>query len=244
MSDIEDWENFDETTEAVKDDTANDKKNIVKESEEIIKPKVEPKAPRNENTEKPDDYEEKWKKKNQEVLELKKLEEKAYEGLDEKTKAKKMEEKRVLDEVCDFMGADNKKFRGGERTIKYTPKNLDININLNTEKDFIDLALLNIGRIKDSNRPSKFTFTYLKNTLDLLTPNLEAEKIDQLIKDLTVMFNKKRKEESEKFGKKPKSKQPTINSGKAMESLASKGKLDVYEEQHASDDHYENDDFM
>jgi len=241
MSDIDDWENFEENTPQ-QEDKAEDKKKV-EESEVIIKPKVEPKAPKSENVEKQDDYEEKWKKKNQDILEIKKLEEKAYEGLDEKTRAKKMEEKRVLDEVCDFMGADNKKFRGGERVIKYTPKNVDININLNTEKDFIDLALLNIGRIKDSQKPSKFTFTYLKNTMDLLTPGLDADKIDQLIKDLTVMFNKKRKEESDKLGKKPKSKQPTINSGKAMESLSAKGKLDVYEDDHISDN-YENDDFM
>ena len=241
MSDIDDWENFEENT-PTEEEKVEDKKKV-EESEVIIKPKVEPKAPKTENTEKHDDYEEKWKKKNQDILEVKKLEAKAYEGLDEKTRAKKMEEKRVLDEVCDFMGADNKKFRGGERVIKYTPKNLDVNINLNTEKDFIDLAVLNIGRIKDSQKPSKFTFTYLKNTLDLLTPGLDADKIDQLIKDLTVMFNKKRKEESEKYGKKPKSKQPTINSGKAMESLAVKGKLDVYEDNNASED-YDNDDFM
>ncbi len=241
MSDIDDWENFDDNTPTQEEKVEEKKK--VKESEVIIKPKIEPKAPKTENVEKKDDYEQLWIKKNQDILEIKKLEEKAYEGLDEKTRAKKMEEKRVLDEVSDFLGADNKKFKGGERVIKYTPKNVDVNISLNTEKDFIDLALQNIGRIKDSSMPSKFTFTYLKNTLDLITPGLEADKIDQLIKDLTVMFNKKRKEESEKYGKKPKSKQPTINSGKAMESLATKGKLDVYEDDIVSDD-YENDDFM
>jgi hypothetical protein len=241
MSDIDDWENFEEDTNVETEKVEG--KNKIEESEVIIKPKVEPKAPKPENVEKQDDYEEKWKKKNQDVLELKKLEEKAYEGLDEKTRAKKMEEKRVLDEVYDFMGADNKKFKGGERVIKYTPKNVQIDINLNTEKDFVDLAVLNIGKIKDSHKPSKFTFTYLKNSLDLLAPGLEADKIDQLIKDLTVMFNKKRKEESEKYGKKPKNKQPTINSGKAMETMAAKGKLDVYEDDHVSDN-YENDDFM
>jgi hypothetical protein len=239
MSDIDDWENF----EGIPFQEEKKEEKKIEESEVIIKPKVEPRAPKIEITEKEDDYEEKWKKKNQDILEIKKLEAKAYEGLDEKTLAKKMEEKRVLDEVCDFMGADNKKFIGSERVIKYTPKNVDVNINLNTEKDFVDLAVKNIGRIKDSQKPSKFTFTYLKNTLDLLTPALEADKIDQLIKDLTVMFNKKRKEESVKYGKKSKNKQPTINAGKGMESLAAKGILDVYVDENVSDD-YENDDFM
>ena len=243
MSEIDDWENFDDTT--TPEVKVDEKKPIIEESEVIIKPKIEAKAPKIENTEKLDDYEEKWKKKNQDVLELKKLEEKAYEGLDEKTKAKKLEEKRVLDEVSDFMGADNKKFRGGERVLKNTPKNCDININLNTEKDFIDLAVMNVGRIKDAKKPTKFTFTYLKNTMDLLAPTLEADKIDQLIKDLTVMFNKKRKEESDKNGKKPKNKQPSLVSGKAMDSLVMKGKLDVYEDAHNSDENYDNaDDFM
>jgi len=239
MSDIDDWENF----EGIPTQEEKKEEKKIEESEVIIKPKVEPRAPKTEITENVDDYEEKWKRKNQDLLEIKKLEAKAYEGLDEKTVAKKMEEKRVLDEVCDFMGADNKKFIGSERVIKYTPKNFDVNIILNTEKDFVDLAVQNIGRIKDSQKPSKFTFTYLKNTLDLLTPALEADKIDQLIKDLTVMFNKKRKEESVKHGKKPKNKQPTINAGKGVESLSAKSKLDVKEEENVSDD-YENDDFM
>ena len=71
MSDIEDWENFEEET------TTNDNKNELKktaeeESEVIIKAKIEPRAPRLES-EKIEDYEAKWAKKNADLIEAKKI---------------------------------------------------------------------------------------------------------------------------------------------------------------------------
>ena len=214
MSDIDDWENFEETTET-NDDKVEEKKFAAEESEVIIKPKIEPKAVRLDS-EKVEDYEEKWKKMNADIIEAKKIEEMAYEGLDEKTKAKKMEERRVLNEVCDFMGADSKKFKGSDRVIKFTPNNIDANIKLVTEKDYIDLARLNIGRIKDSGKPSKFVFQYLKNTMDLLSPGLDADKLDEIIKTLTVLLKKKRKDGTEKNSKKQKTKQADVSTAKKM----------------------------
>lgn len=242
MSDIDDWENFEETAEVNENNLEENK--IVEESEEIIKAKVEPKAQKAEN-EKSEDYEEKWKKKNAEILEIKKLEELAYEGLDEKTKAKKMEEKRVLDEVCDFMGVDSHKFKGGDRVIKYTPKNIDVNIKLVTEKDFIDLAKINIGRIKDSGKPSSFAFQYLKNTVDLLTAGFDADQLDEIIKNLTVILKKKRKEDAEKSAKKAKGKVDAETQKKINENAELKAKVEKYaQEQAKAETNVDDDDFM
>ena len=111
------------------------------------------------------------------------------------------------------------------------------NINLNdyelleTEKDFVDLSVLSVAKIKESNKPIKFTMTYIKKNLEELCDDIETNRVDELLRNLTTLFNKKRKEESEKQGKKPKSKTPTLQAGKAIDSAASKGKLDVYDEE-------------
>ena len=48
------------------------------------------------------------------------------------------------------------------------------NINLNdyelleTEKDFVDLSVLSVAKIKESNKPIKFTMTYIKKNLEEL----------------------------------------------------------------------------
>jgi len=190
MADINDWEEYEETTK--KTDKSNPINNF--ESEEIIKPKEEKK------TTEPKSVENKGS-----AIQNQKSETKLYENTtDEKTSQQGM---------------------------------------LNNEKDFVDLAVLSVAKIKDANKLSKFTQSYIKKNLEELGSTLEAARIDELIKNLTVLFNKKRKEESDKYGKKPKSKQPSIVAGKALDSAAAKGKLDVYEDDEYSDN-YEDEDFM
>jgi hypothetical protein len=244
MSDIDDWENFEEET-TTNENKIEEKKPTEEESEVIIKAKIEPRAPRLES-EKIEDYEAKWSKKNADLIEAKKIEELAYEGLDEKTKAKKMEERRVLNEVCDFMGADNQKFKGSERIIKYTPKNIDKNIKLVTEKDFLDLARINIGRIKDSGKSSKFVFQYLKNTMDLLSPALDADKLDEIIKTLTVILKKRKKDDLDKKTKKASivNKENLTISAKVSENVELKAKIEKYKEEQNKEENYDDDDFM
>ena len=130
-------------------------------------------------------------------------------------------------------------------TVSENKNNPNVSDLLSSEKDFLDLAVLSVAKIKDAKKLNKLTLTYLKQNIDLLCPTLESTKINELIKNLTVLFNTKRKAESEKDGKKPKNKQPTLSSGKAMDSAASKGILDEYEEDdYYSDENYEQDDFM
>jgi len=118
-------------------------------------------------------------------------------------------------------------------------KNLE-NTNINehdllvTEKDFVDLSVFSVAKIKEANKPTKFTMSYIKQNLEDLSGIIETNRVDELLRNLTTLFNKKRKEESEKYGKKPKSKTPTIQAGNAIDSAASKGKLDVYDD----DDYY------
>lgn len=229
-----DWE---EELESVETTPQVEKKitPIVQESEQIIKPKVEFKPQSNEPKENLNDYEKKWQEKNKDLLDRKKREEMALEGLDEKEKQKRMIDKRIIDDASDFLAA--------EKTSSKI--NVDHIAPLITEKDFIDLAVKNVSRIKEANKPSKFTYTYLKNSLDLLAPTLDGDKLDNLIKDLTFLFNKKRKEDSEKSGKKPAAKvKPSVSAGKGLDRAEKMGAFEdfgVKEDFDGEDDYYEDD---
>merc|ERR1712151_1034272 len=144
----------------------------------------------------------------------------------------------------DFMGADNQKFKGGERIIKYTPKNIDKNIKLVTEKDYSDLARLNIGRIKDSGKSAKCVFQYLKNTMDLPTPALDADKLDEIIKTMTVLLKKKRKEDADRKTKnKTNINKDNIANAKVSENIELKAKLEEekkkYQQEQAKEENYD-----
>jgi hypothetical protein len=237
MADLEDdWEAEFEKANTNDNNTDNkNKENEIIESEDYQKPEQKQKEvviPK----EKAKDYEQIYNDKHKERITKKKIAEQAVEGLDDKTKLIKLEEQRKLDDIDDFMG--------GEKTITKSDITKEQPIKpLNVEKDFIDLAVLNVSRVKSAGKPSKFTLTYLKQNLDLLAPTLEADKIDSLIKDLTVMFNKKRKEESEKSGKKTnKNKAPNINTGNVRK--AEKMTFDDNEEFHGEEEDYDEDDFM
>jgi hypothetical protein len=209
---------------------------VVQESEDIIKPKLEMKVVKIEP--KQDDYEKKWQDKNKELIDRNRKEEIALEGLDEKQKQKKIIDRRIINDACDFL-------EGVEKTS--TKKDVvkeDLNLPLVTEKDFIDCAVKNVSKIKEANKPSKFTYTYLKNSIDLLGPTLDGDKLNSLIKDLTVMFNKKRKEESDKT-KKPGKDKPSVSAGKGLDRAEKMGALEDYGKiDDVEEENYDEDDFI
>ena len=67
-----------------------------------------------------------------------------------------------------------------------------------------------------------------------------------LIKDLTVMFNKKRKEESEKAGKKPAAKaKPSVSAGKGLDRAEKMGAFEDFGlEDEIQEEDYDQDDFI
>jgi hypothetical protein len=227
---MDEWEEeFEQVQSNTPQTTAQQK---VEESEDIIKKEFKPKVV--EIKESPDDYERKWQEKNKDRLEKLKIEDKAFAGLDDKTKQQKMVEKRIIDDAHDFIG-DKTSGVSKEATKEV------IQVPLTLEKDFIDLAVQNVGRVKAANKPTKFLFSYLKNTLDLLAPSLESEKINQLVKDLNAHYNKKKKEENDKAGKKPKTSAPSINMSKAVDRAE---KMGAFEDFGAAKDEYAEDDYI
>jgi hypothetical protein len=229
------WEEeFEQVTEVVK----TDKHNQIQESEDIIKPKSEYIAPSQEKKDDPNDYEKKWTEKNKDLIERRKNNEIAVEGLDEKDKQKKLIDKRIIDDVSDFL--DDRKTNKKELVKEETQ------VALVTEKDFIDLAVYNVSRIKAANKPSKFGFSYLKNSIDLLAPTLDGDKLDQLIKDLTVLFNKKIKSNKPTKQAAPGKAKPSVSVGKGLERAEKMGAIDDFggNEKMGNEDDYYEDDFI
>jgi hypothetical protein len=198
------------------------------ETEEIIKPKKEPTKPQKPK-EPIVDYEKLYQKKHKEQIEDDKEIEKAVEGIKDKDlKLKKKLELQNIKRAEKFLGKAKE----------------EENLPLNVEKDFIDLAIKNTNKIKDSNKPQVFTFSYLKNTLELLCPTLESYQISDLIKVANVIYNKKLKEEG--FGKK-KNKKPSVSSNKRIDRDAKQGLYDEYGERvdyEEEEEYNEDEDFM
>lgn len=211
-------------------------KKEVEEYEDIIKKEFKPVVV--EPKEAKDDYEKKWQEKNKDRLEKLQLEDKAFSGLDDKTKQQKILEKRIIDDAHDFIGGEK------PAEIKKESAKESVQLPLTIEKDFIDLAVHNVGRVKAANKPTKFSFSYLKNTLDLLAPSLESEKINILVKELNAHYNKKKKEENDKAGKKPKTSAPSINASKALDRAEKMGAFEDFgaaKEEYGDDDYIEDD---
>lgn len=233
-AELEDWE------KELENDTptlnSSEVKKIIVESEEIIKPKFEPK-PKEEPKINLDDYEIKWQEKNKELIERRRKEEEATQGLSEKDKQKKLIDMRIISDATDFLEGKEKGIVRQSTTQELLP--------LVTEKDFIDLSVSTASRIKAANKPSQFTLKFLKNNIELLAPTLDGDKLDVLIKDLTILFNKKVKEKSVTTKTNVNKSKPTQSAGKGLERAEKMGALDDYGgRDDLGEDDYEEDDFI
>lgn len=222
MSDNDDWENeVDEKTEEKKNDENKDKKtnskeietlknNYDDETEEIIEkkhvPQNQPIVPKEEI-----DYEKKYNEKNSKIIKDRNEAIEAVKDIkDEQLRIKKRleieEEKRI------------------KRT--FGVNDIDDDKTLEVQKDFVDLAKINVAKIKAAKRPEAYTYSYLYNEIDLLCPDLSSDKINDLKSLITTIFNKKLKEEGGKSNKKKN--KPTIKSGKMQNNNEKNGIYNQY----------------
>ena len=222
MSDNDDWENeVDEKTEEKKNDENKDKKtnskeietlknNYDDETEEIREkkhvPQNQPIVPKEEI-----DYEKKYNEKNSKIIKDRNEAIEAVKDIkDEQLRIKKRleieEEKRI------------------KRT--FGVNDVDDDKTLEVQKDFVDLAKINVAKIKAAKRPEAYTYSYLYNEIDLLCPDLSSDKINDLKSLITTIFNKKLKEEGGKSNKKKN--KPTIKSGKMQNNNEKNGIYNQY----------------
>ena len=161
------------------------------ESEEIIKAEVVKEIQNPEGSTKVD-YEKNYYERNKETIERRKEMEEAVAGIEDKElRLKKLLELQSNYQAGKFMGLDD---------IQNQQKVLEL------EKDFIRLAQKSSAKINEAKRPSTFTFVYLQNCLDNLLDTMPQDKINELLKLIKGIFNKKLKEE----GNKKSSKKPSL----------------------------------
>ena len=222
MSDNDDWENeVDEKTEEKKNDENKDKKtnskeietlknNYDDETEEIIEkkhvPQNQPIVPKEEI-----DYEKKYNEKNSKVIKDRNEAIEAVKDIkDEQLRIKKRLEIEEQNRIKRTFGVND----------------VDDDKTLEVQKDFVDLAKINVAKIKAAKRPEAYTYSYLYNEIDLLCPDLSSDKINDLKSLITTIFNKKLKEEGGKSNKKKN--KPTIKSGKMQNNNEKKGIYNQY----------------
>ena len=218
---MSDWEEELEKEEKGEVEEKKEKTGYEDESEDIIKPKIEPKKqqlPKEPLV----DYEKKYLERHKDDIEIQKEIEKATEGINDKDLKLKMKlELENIKRAEKFLGKEENKG----------------NQFLNVEKDYINLAQKNAAKINSVKKPLQYTFSYLKQTIDSLLPNLQSEQINELIKVINIIFNKKLKDEG--FGKK-KDKKPSIVSNKRIDRNDKKG---VYDEYVGKNDYDEEEEF-
>ena len=206
---MSDWEEELEKEEKGEVEEKKEKTGYEDESEDIIKPKIEPKK-QQQPKEPLVDYEKKYLERHKDDIETQQEIEKATEGINDKDLKLKMKlELENIKRAEKFLGKEENKG----------------NQFLNVEKDYINLTQKNAAKINSVKKPLQYTFSYLKQTIDTLLPNLTSEQINELNKIINIIFNKKLKDEG--FGKK-KDKKPSIISNKRIERNDRKGLYDEF----------------
>lgn len=223
---MSDWEDELENEEVApaQEEKKDDFAPAIEESEEIIKTEVV-KEKQNDPNSKQIDYEKKYNERNKDAIAAREEIEKAVAGIqDPVLRLKKMKELEDIYHAGKFI-------TGEEDEEKNKQKAMEL------EKDYIQLAQKSAAKINQAERPTAFTFSYLKTSFDMLLDTLPQAKLNELLKVIAIVFNKKLKEEG---NKKKTSNKPTIKSGKDVASYNKKG---VIYEDNAGDEDYEEDEY-
>lgn len=178
------------------------------ETEEIFREKQKVVVAKQEPKENQDEYEEKWISQNKEKLEREAAYLKALEGLDEKTKTEKIQElKRLMDAEELVDDSANAKFLN----FDYKDHKLEV------EKDFTNLAVNVVAKIKAMNNP-KFALSFLKKINLAVSKNFEVEMINDLLQNFKLILNKKKSIEKrdDKKPKKSANEKVTVKAAKKM----------------------------
>jgi len=163
------------------------------ESEVIVKTKVVTQPQTIRQKDKPIDYEQKYQERRKDDIKFEKeIEESVKNILDPELRLKKKLELLELKRAKDFLGKEEKK------------EEVDLNITLKEEADYINLATKTTVKINNAEKGPKFTFEFIKKSIELLLPFLDEEKVDDFIKVVKIQNNQKNKEKGQKKEKKEK----------------------------------------
>ncbi len=240
---MSDWENEDLEPEENKEEKKPVIFNEFDDESEVIpqekkeKVEVQPKEKKEEIN-----YEKKYQeRKKKDIAIMKEIEESVKNIQDPELRLKKKLELMELKQVEKFIGTDN------EQDKEQKGEEVDLDFELKTEKDYINLAQKSAVKINQMNKSSKNVYEFIKASIELLLPSLNEESIENVKNAVIFLKNKKdKKVDKKKKGEEEKKEIPKSDRFEERKALYKQyGDGDISQQKPDGEDDYNDDgDFM
>ena len=243
-----DWEDEDVNQEENKEQQNQVNFNDFDDESEII-PEEKKKNVETINKREKDEinYEKKYQeRKKKDIAIMKEIEESVKNIQDPELRLKKKLELMELKRVEKFIGTDND---NDQKQDQKDVQEVDLDFELKTEKDYINLAQKSAVKINQANKSNESVYEFLKASIEILLPTLDSDTIEKVKTAMIFLKNKKEKKgEKKKKGNEEEKKEVVPKSDRYEERKAlykQYGDGDISQQKPEGEDDYNDDgDFM
>ena len=243
-----DWEDEDVNQEENKEQQNQVNFNDFDDESEII-PEEKKKNVETINKREKDEinYEKKYQeRKKKDIAIMKEIEESVKNIQDPELRLKKKLELMELKRVEKFIGTDND---NDQKQDQKDVQEVDLDFELKTEKDYINLAQKSAVKINQANKSNESVYEFLKASIEILLPTLDSDTIEKVKTAMIFLKNKKEKKgEKKKKGNEEEKKEVIPKSDRYEERKAlykQYGDGDISQQKPEGEDDYNDDgDFM
>ena len=192
-------------------------------------------------------YEKKYQeRKKKDIAIMKEIEESVKNIQDPELRLKKKLELMELKRVEKFIGTDND---NDQKQDQKDVQEVDLDFELKTEKDYINLAQKSAVKINQANKSNDSVYEFLKASIEILLPTLDSDTIEKVKTAMIFLKNKKEKKgEKKKKGNEEEKKEVVPKSDRYEERKAlykQYGDGDISQQKPEGEDDYNDDgDFM
>ena len=192
-------------------------------------------------------YEKKYQeRKKKDIAIMKEIEESVKNIQDPELRLKKKLELMELKRVEKFIGTDND---NDQKQDQKDVQEVDLDFELKTEKDYINLAQKSAVKINQANKSNESVYEFLKASIEILLPTLDSDTIEKVKTARIFLKNKKEKKgEKKKKGNEEEKKEVVPKSDRYEERKAlykQYGDGDISQQKPEGEDDYNDDgDFM
>ena len=192
-------------------------------------------------------YEKKYQeRKKKDIAIMKEIEESVKNIQDPELRLKKKLELMELKRVEKFIGTDKD---NDQKQDQKDVQEVDLDFELKTEKDYINLAQKSAVKINQANKSNESVYEFLKASIEILLPTLNEESIEKVKTAIIFLKNKKEKKgEKKKKGNEEEKKEVVPKSDRYEERKAlykQYGDGDISQQKPEGEDDYNDDgDFM
>ena len=141
-------------------------------------------------------YEKKYQeRKKKDIAIMKEIEESVKNIQDPELRLKKKLELMELKRVEKFIGTDND---NDQKQDQKDVQEVDLDFELKTEKDYINLAQKSAVKINQANKSNESVYEFLKASIEILLPTLDSDTIEKVKTAMIFLKNKKEKKGEKK----------------------------------------------